>query len=162
MMAVGKSTIGRLLSKKLNLPFEDLDEKIKNKESLSIKDIFSFKGEDYFRKIEEIECLKIIQDTGKIIAFGGGTFMNETVRNKMKNTCFTIWLDLSPKKIFDRIKSNKDRPLLSNVKTIEEVDDIYLRRKKVYSLANYKIDCSSKTKEIIISEIENIYENIKN
>ena len=67
---------------------------IKNKESLSIKDIFSFKGEDYFRKIEEIECLKIIQDTGKIIAFGGGTFMNETVRNKMKNTCFSVEMGL--------------------------------------------------------------------
>tara|TARA_Y100000768_G_C23565312_1_gene490097 strand:+ start:80 stop:562 length:483 start_codon:yes stop_codon:yes gene_type:complete len=160
MMAVGKSTIGRLLSQKLAIPFEDLDDKIEKRESLSIKKLFDLKGESYFRKVEESECLKIINQNGKIIAFGGGTFMNQRIREEMKKSCFSIWLDLSPKKIFGRVTTNKERPLLINAKSINDVENIYLSRKKIYSLADYRLDCSSKNKEQIIKEIEKIYENI--
>ena len=61
MMGVGKSTIGRLLSKSLEKPFEDLDERVEMRESLKIYEIFDKKGEAYFRSIEESECLKIIK-----------------------------------------------------------------------------------------------------
>ena len=160
MMAVGKSTIGRLLSKKLAIPFEDLDKRIEKIESLSIKKIFEIKGENYFRKIEESECLKIINEKNKIIALGGGAFMNQRVRDEIKKSCFSVWLDLSPEKIFARIKANEERPLLKNAKSVNDVENIYLSRKKIYSLANYKLDCDSKSKEQILVEIEKVYENI--
>jgi len=160
MMAVGKSTIGRLLSKKLGIPFEDLDNRIEKRESLTIKEIFDSKGEEYFRKIEENEGLNIIKEEGKIIALGGGTFINQKVREGVKKTCFSVWLDLSPKEIFNRIKKNKGRPLLKNAKSIKDVENIYLNRKKIYALADYRLDCVSKNAENIVNEIEKIYENI--
>ena len=90
MMAVGKSTIGRLLSKKLGMPFEDLDTRIESRESLRISEIFNLKGEEYFRKIEENEGLNLIKEEGKIIALGGGTFINQKVREEVKKTCFSV------------------------------------------------------------------------
>ena len=159
-MAVGKSTIGRLLSKKLGIPFEDLDNRIEKRESLTIKEIFDSKGEEYFRKIEENEGLNIIKEEGKIIALGGGTFINQKVREGVKKTCFSVWLDLSPKEIFNRIKKNKGRPLLKNAKSIKDVENIYLNRKKIYALADYRLDCISKSTEEIVNKIKKIYENI--
>ncbi len=160
MMAVGKSTIGRLLSKKLGVPFEDLDTIIEARESLTIKKIFDLKGEKYFREIEENESLNMIKGKDKIIALGGGTFINQKVREETKKSCFSVWLDLSPEKIFARVKKNKERPLLINAKSIKDVENIYLNRKKIYALADYRLDCTSKDKEQIVSEIEKIYEGI--
>ena len=160
MMAVGKSTIGRLLSKKLGMPFEDLDSRIEKRDSLKIKEIFDSKGEEYFRKIEENEGLNLIKEEGKIIALGGGTFINQKVREEVKKTCFSVWLDLASKEIFNRIKKNKARPLLMNARSIQDVENIYLNRKKIYALADYRLDCVSKSAENIVNEIEKIYENI--
>ena len=160
MMGVGKTTIGNLLSKKLKIPFEDLDSKIETKESLTINEIFDLKGEKYFRKIEEEEGLKTLEIGGKIIALGGGTFINKNVREKVKRLSLSIWLDLSPQEIFKRINKNKGRPLLLNANSITGVENIYLNRKKIYALADYKLDCALKSKNEIVREIEKIYETI--
>ncbi len=160
MMGVGKSTIGRLLSKKLEMPFEDLDDRIEERESLTIKEIFDSKGEEYFRKVEENEGLNIIKEEEKIIALGGGTFINQKVREEIKKTCLSVWLDLPPEKIFDRIKRKKVRPLLMNAKSTKDVENIYLNRKKIYALADYRLDCASKSAEDLVNEVKKIYENI--
>ena len=118
------------------------------------------KGEPYFRNLEEAEILKIIKKKGRVIALGGGTFINQKVRKNIKKTCFSVWLDLPPEKIFSRVKKNKRRPLLSQAKSIKDVEKIYLNRKKIYALADYKIDCASKNKEDVANEIKKIYENI--
>ena len=159
-MGVGKSTVGRFMSKKLKMPFKDLDRQIEKLESLTIKEIFDLKGEPYFRNLEEAEILKIIKKKGRVIALGGGTFINRNVRKNIKKTCFSVWLDLSPEKIFSRVKKNKRRPLLINTKSIKDVENIYLNRKKIYALADYRLDCVSKSAENIVNEIEKIYENI--
>ena len=160
MMGVGKSTVGRFLSKKLGMPFEDLDSKIESVESITIKEIFDLKGERYFRKIEENEGLNLIKEEGKIIALGGGTFINQKIREKVKKSCFSVWLDLPPKEIFNRVKKNKGRPLLIGAKSTKDVENIYLNRKKIYALADYRLDCASKSAEDLVNEVKKIYENI--
>ena len=112
------------------------------------------------RKIEENEGLNLIKEECKIIALGGGTFINQKVREEVKKTCFSVWLDLASKEIFNRIKKNKARPLLMNARSIQDVENIYLNRKKIYALADYRLDCVSKSAENIVNEIEKIYENI--
>ena len=67
---------------------------------------------------------------------------------------------MAPDKIFERIKKNKNRPLLKNTDSIKDVENIYLNRKKIYALADYRLDCVSKSAENIVNEIEKIYENI--
>ena len=88
------------------------------------------KGEKYFRKIEEVEGLNIIKGDRKIIALGGGSFINQKIRNEIEKSSFSVWLDVAPEEIFNRIKKNKARPLLINAKSVEDVEKIYLNRKK--------------------------------
>ena len=160
MMGVGKSTIGRLLSKKLNIQFEDIDEIIERKLSLSIKEIFETKGEKFFREIEEKVSIKLLQKKRIIIALGGGAFLNNLIRKNLKKFSISIWLDLNPKYIFQRIKKNKRRPLLNQAKSEKDVEEIYKKRKAIYSLADFRINCNLKAKYAIVKEITKIYEDI--
>ena len=160
MMGVGKSTIGKSLSRRLNVRFEDIDAIIEKKNSLSIKEIFDKKGEEFFRKIEEEETLGCIKEQNLIIALGGGAFMNAKIREGVKKYCVSIWLDLDIKELFKRIRLNKRRPLLQSKSSEKDVEKLYEKRKKTYSFADYKIDCNSKAEDKIVEEILKIYENI--
>jgi len=160
MMGVGKSTIGQDLASKLDIQFKDVDKIIEEEVSLSIADIFEKKGEEFFRKIEEKETLNQIKEKNIILALGGGAFMNEKIRENIKKLSVSFWLDLEPKYLFQRINMNKRRPLLNSKSSEQDVKNLYEKRKKTYSLADYKIDCNLKTKDEIIKEILKIYENI--
>ena len=84
MMGVGKSTIGRNLAKKLNYNFVDIDKLIEIKEGTSINFIFKNKSENYFRKIECEITLKELKKNKSVISLGGGSFMNKSIRSKIR------------------------------------------------------------------------------
>ena len=94
MMGVGKSTLGKILSERLNLKFIDIDKDIEERENMSIRDIFEKKSEEYFRKVEKKESLKSLMQENSIIALGGGAFINKEIRNLAKKTSVTFWLNL--------------------------------------------------------------------
>ena len=160
MMGVGKSTIGKLLSKKMNMKFEDTDSLIEKKLSLSIKEIFKTEGEKFFRKIEEKETILLLKKENLILALGGGAFLNNKIRENIKKFSVSVWLDLSPKYIFQRTNKSDKRPLLNNIKSENDLNKLYEKRKDIYSKADYRIDCNFKTPNEIAIEIKNIYENI--
>ena len=160
MMGVGKSSVGEDLSRKLNTGFKDIDKIIETKLSLSITDIFEKKGEKFFREIEEKETLIHLKDENIVIALGGGAFMNEKIRENIKKFSASFWLDLNNKQVFQRISVNKKRPLLNNKSTEKDVEKLYEKRKDIYSLADYRINCNFKNKNEIVKEILKIYENI--
>ena len=83
MMGSGKSTIGFLLSKKINCSFLDVDKFIEKETNLKIHDIFQKKGENYFRDIEEKITLKLLKNKGKVISLGGGGFLNKNIRKEI-------------------------------------------------------------------------------
>ena len=83
MMAVGKSTIAKIVAKKLSLRFIDTDENIENNNAMKIKDIFEKKGEKFFRAEEEKEVLKCLKRENCIIALGGGAFLNKKIRDNI-------------------------------------------------------------------------------
>tara|TARA_B100002052_G_C15856527_1_gene587787 strand:- start:516 stop:1022 length:507 start_codon:yes stop_codon:yes gene_type:complete len=158
MMGSGKSTIGKSLSNSLSMEFIDTDDIIEKRLSLSISTIFETKGEDYFRSIEEEESLKLFKKKGLVIALGGGAFMNDKIRENIKKTTFSVWLDLNIDEIFKRVSMNKKRPLLHN-NSKESLQKLYDQRKKTYSLADYKINCNFKNKNEIVDQIKKLYEN---
>jgi shikimate kinase len=144
----------------LNIQFEDIDKIIERKLSLSIKQIFETKGEKFFREIEEKVSIELLQNKRIIIALGGGAFLNNPIRKNLKKFSISIWLDLNPKHIFQRIKKNKRRPLLNQAKSEKDVEEIYKKRKAIYSLADFRINCDLKAKYAIVKEITKIYEDI--
>tara|TARA_B100001540_G_scaffold311786_1_gene331784 strand:+ start:615 stop:1163 length:549 start_codon:yes stop_codon:yes gene_type:complete len=160
MMGSGKSTIGYLLSKKLNIKFVDIDRYIEKEVGLKITDIFHKKGENYFREIEEKISLQIMKINNQIIALGGGGFMNQKIRSGIMANHLSFWLNWSNFTLIKRLKTSKKRPLILNLSE-KEVKKIIYERSKIYSKANYKINCEKFSKNEIVKKIINIYNEHK-
>ena len=159
MMGVGKSTIGRLIAKRLKIKFIDVDKVIEKKEKKTIKRIFEDNGEKYFRKLEEKTTLKILKNNRSVIALGGGAFINKEIRQKVLTSCLSVWLKVDLDKLIKRYNKNDRRPLLDKKKLSTDVKRIYHSRKKIYSLANFKINCDNIDKIKIVQKILNFYES---
>ena len=158
MMAVGKSTIAKIVAKKLSLQFIDTDENIENNNAMKIKDIFEKRGEKFFRAEEEKEVLKCLKRENCIIALGGGAFLNNKIRNNILETAISIWLDVDIKTLAKRAKWNKKRPLLKKSNNYKMIKKIYQERKGIYKLANHKIKCDKMNKYDLTKKIISLYE----
>ena len=160
MMGVGKSTVGKQLSKKLGYKFIDMDNIIEKKENMSISKIFKIKGESYFRKIEENLTLQYLKDKKAVISLGGGAFLNLKIRKEVLKNGVSFWLNISIKSLLLRVSRSKKRPLIEgNYK--KKMTDISSKRKDIYKLANYKIDCDNLRKFEVVKKILKIYEKNK-
>ena len=157
MMGVGKSTIGRALAKKLKMNFIDIDKVIEKGESMTIDEIFKKKGENYFRNLEENTTLRELNKKESVIALGGGAFINHKIRSEILKTCVSFWLDLDLNIIKKRVETSKKRPLLKNGKLNETLKRLYSKRKEIYNLANYKIDCNKDNQNLILEKIISNY-----
>ena len=157
MMGSGKSTIGKLVSKKLNINFFDTDQKIEEKFGLKISKIFEEKGESFFRKIEEKITLETLKKKNIVIALGGGSFLNKKIREEILNNHLSIWLNWSNYTIIKRVKKNNKRPLASN-KSKTELISLIKSRSNIYSKALHKIDCDNLSKSELVNKVINFYE----
>jgi shikimate kinase len=162
MMGVGKSTIGKILAKKLEYKFIDVDKLIEQKEGLSINLIFKNKGETYFRKIESEIALRELKKQDSVIALGGGAFLNNLIRKNTKKLSTSFWLDVPLEELINRLSKSKQRPLLHKKNTSETVEKIYFDRKKIYNEADYRIKCRFLTSKEIINKILDLYEKSGN
>jgi shikimate kinase len=143
-MGSGKSTAGRRLASQLNWSFIDLDEIIEKMEGMKIPDIFSLKGEPYFRKLETKALKDLRSETDTVISTGGGTPCFGDNMDFMLNSGLTIYLKMTPAGLRRRlVRSSEGRPLLKN---IDRKDlRVYIagklaEREKWYSRAEITID----------------------
>jgi len=160
MMASGKSSIGSLVAKKLNLDFIDIDIEIEKELGKSISDIFKNNGENYFRKVEEKITLKKLRLNNTVISLGGGSFMNKDIQKEVLKNHWSFWLNWSNQLIINRIKNSKKRPLAYKA-TEHELIDLIEKRSNNYSKAKYEIKCDNLTKNDIVKKILKIYETYK-
>ncbi len=162
-MGSGKTTIGKQLAKSLNCCFKDLDQVIENEEQQPIAEIFSKKGEIYFRKKERkiLEAV-IVENSNIVIATGGGTpCFGDTIEfmNSLENT-ITIYLKATNEELTERLFDEKmKRPLISHIKTKELLNDFIRKhlfeRSYFYNQSKIKITTSSYSMEDLIEEIKN-------
>jgi len=157
MMGSGKSSIGNLVSKKLNLKFMDIDSLIEDEAGLSVSNIFEKKGESYFRNLEEKITLKALKTVGNVISLGGGGFINNKIRKEILNNHFSFWLNSDESILIKRIKDSKKRPLAFK-STEQEIKKLIKKRSTIYSKAQFKINCDKLTKAEIVKNIIKIYE----
>ena len=162
MMGVGKSTVGKILAKKLNYNFIDIDKIIESKESNSISSIFKNKGEVYFRKIENDITMNELKRSNSVISLGGGAFINNSIRQNTKKNSTSFWLDVPIEELIKRLKNNKLRPLIFNKNISETVKKIYFDRKKIYNEADFRIKCFALRSEEIAKRILVLYEKSGN
>ena len=153
----GKSSIGNLVSVKLNLKFFDIDNIIEKKAGMKISNIFKNKGENYFRNLEEKTTMKILKMSNNVISLGGGSFMNIKIRKEvLENNC-SFWLEWKDNTLRKRIKNNQKRPIAFN-STESELRVLITKRSKIYSKAQFRINCNNLTKTEIVNKILKIYE----
>ena len=157
MMGSGKSSIGLIVSKKLNIEFIDVDHEIEKKLNMKISKIFENDGEKYFRKIEEEMTLKILKNKKTVISLGGGGFLNNKIEKEILDKHISIWLNWDSKTLVNRIKKSKKRPVAFK-SSKNELLQLIKGRNLIYSNALYKIDCENLSKNEIVNNILKIYE----
>ena len=162
MMGAGKTTIGKILAKKLKYNFVDIDKLIEKKEGSSINLIFKNKNENYFRKIENEITLVELKKDNSVISLGGGAFLNNAIRKNAKKLSNSFWLDVPVEELVKRLKKSRQRPLLFKKNIKETIKKIYFERKRFYNEADYRIKCNSSRSEEIADKIFNLYEKSGN
>ena len=149
-MGSGKSIIGRDLSKIYNVDFVYNDIEIEKELGQPINIIFENHGEKYFRSIEEIICLKILNKNNCFISLGGGSILSLKIRDMIKKNSYSIYLKVKKEIILDRLKNSKKRPLINGVDKQSVIDKIYSERKKFYNDANFIVSNNIDKKDIVM------------
>ena len=143
------------------LKFIDTDSNIEKSCLMKISEIFTKKGEKFFRLEEKKEVLKSIKTSNSIIALGGGAFIDKTIRENILKNTISIWLDADLKVLKERTKWNNKRPLLNKENGQKEMGKLYEARKSIYKQAHHRINCSGLTKKNIAKKIISLYEKYK-
>tara|TARA_B100000575_G_scaffold270391_1_gene250851 strand:- start:2124 stop:2636 length:513 start_codon:yes stop_codon:yes gene_type:complete len=157
MMGSGKTSIGKLVSKKLKLNFFDTDEEIEKNLGMKISKVFQEQGESFFRNIEEKITLNILEKENIVISLGGGAFINKNIRDKILSNHLSFWLNWKAEVLIKRIKNSSKRPIAIH-STTNELSNLIKKRSNIYSKALYNINCNELTKSQVVNKIIQIYE----
>jgi shikimate kinase len=152
-MAVGKSAVGRALAKRLKLRFVDLDRVIEKSEQMKVKDIFSRKGEAYFRRLEKQTLAQVLEQENQIIATGGGVVMDEDNVKLLRERSLLVCLTASAEVLLKRAGPGAKRPLLKGGDRRERIEELLKQREKNYAQAHAAIDTSDLTIGKIVEKI---------
>ncbi|QJB68939.1 shikimate kinase [Parasphingorhabdus halotolerans] len=153
LMGVGKTTVGRRLAKKLDLPFVDADEEIEKAADLSIAEIFDRFGEDYFRDGERRVIARLMEEQKQVIATGGGAFMNEETRALILSNAVAIWLDADIDILVKRVARRDTRPLLKDGDPETILRNLAKTRNPIYAQAQLHITGNDSPHEITVNRI---------
>ncbi|MBN8828527.1 MAG: shikimate kinase [Sphingobacteriia bacterium] len=146
LMGSGKTTIGYRLALQLGLPFFDSDKEIEKSACCSISDIFYYAGEAYFRKIEHQTMKALLEKPeGKIIATGGGSYINPDVKNLINEKGLSIWINASLDVIVERVSRRNTRPLLEHGDKRQILQSLMEERYPVYAESHITISSDNKT-----------------
>ena len=152
MMGAGKSTIGRRLSARLRLPFLDADTEIEAAAGMSIPDIFETRGEPDFRDGEARVIARLLDSGPAVLATGGGAFMREETRNRIRDKAVSVWLKVDAEIIMKRVKRRADRPLLQTADPAATVGRLIEEREPVYQNADITVWSRDVPHEKIVDE----------
>jgi shikimate kinase len=153
MMGAGKSSIGRKLATRLNLPFVDADTEIERAAGMSIPDIFERHGEPSFRAGEARVIARLLDGGPQVLATGGGAFMNPETRTAIRAMGISVWLKAEYDVLIKRIKRRGDRPMLNTSDPAETLRQLLDERDPVYAEADVLVHSRDVPHETIIAEI---------
>jgi len=161
-MGAGKSTIGRLLAKTLNVDFYDSDREIEQRAGVSIPTIFEYEGEAGFRRRESDILADLTQLQGVVLATGGGAIMHEQNRIFLHQRGYVVYLQCSIDKQLERTCRDTSRPLLKTGNPRETLQALFLTREPYYrALADYRVDTGQYGNPMVIRLILRAYQRAK-
>jgi shikimate kinase len=154
MMGAGKSSIGRRLATRLNIPFVDADLEIEKQAGMSIADFFARHGEPDFRRGEARIIARLLDSGPQVLATGGGAVMNAETRAAIKAQGVSIWLTAEADVLMRRInKRRHERPMLQSVDPAARMRELLAEREPVYALSDLTVHSREVPHEAIVTEI---------
>jgi shikimate kinase len=159
MMGVGKSTVGRRLATRLGLGFVDADEEIEKAAGMTITEMFERYGESHFRDGERRVIARLIDGPPKVIATGGGAFMQDDTRALILAEALAIWLDADIDILVDRVSRREGRPLLKGKDPRAVLSELAAVRNPVYALAPIHIRSIAAPHEAAVDKIMKALDN---
>ena len=155
LMGAGKTTIGKLLAKKLKKTFYDTDHEIEKKLGVKVSVIFELEGEEGFRKRETQMINELTSKKDIILATGGGAVLSEENRRLLKERGKVIYLNAKPQHLAKRMAFDKDRPLLQKGNMLETLNNLYQERHPLYlGVSSFVVDTGQQKTQTIINKIE--------
>ena len=140
MMGAGKTSVGKRLAARLDVPFKDADHEIEAAAGLTVAEIFEKFGEPEFRDGERRVIARLLGDPPHILATGGGAYMDPATRAAMKERAFTIWLKAPVEMLLARVSKRQTRPLLNNADPKGTLERLLAQREPTYAEADYILE----------------------
>ncbi|NJM36261.1 MAG: shikimate kinase [Rhodomicrobium sp.] len=153
LMGAGKSAIGKRLATALDMPFADADQEIEKAAGKTITEIFEENGEAYFRDGERRVICRLLSDGGKVLATGGGAFMNAQTRERIADIGISVWLKADLDVLMSRVGRRDTRPLLRSADPRAVMERLIAERYPVYALADITVISRDVPHEVIVGEI---------
>jgi shikimate kinase len=166
MMGAGKTSIGKRLAARLDVPFRDADHEIEAAAGMTVSEIFARFGEPYFRDGERRVIARLLAGPPHVLATGGGAYMDETTRAAMRDACFTIWLRAPVELLLGRVRKRQGapdqksgqapgqtRPLLANGDLRATLEKLLAAREPFYAQADMILDCVDEPHSVQLDKI---------
>lgn len=153
LMGAGKSTVGRRLAGRLSLPFSDADREIEQAADRTIAEIFDSFGEAQFREGERRVIARLVEGAPKVIATGGGAFVDPRTRALLLERCTVIWLDSDPAMLAERVARRDHRPLLRGKEPLLYLRELAAERNPFYAQAHIALRSEDMPHEEMVDRI---------
>ncbi|TBW40467.1 shikimate kinase [Siculibacillus lacustris] len=153
MMGAGKTTVGRRVAARLDLPFADVDVEIERAAAQTIPEIFAEYGEAYFRDGERRVIGRLLGEGPQVLATGGGAFMNAETRAAIARCGVSVWIEAAPEVLFQRLRHKTNRPLLAGPDPEGAIRRLVEERYPVYALADLTVPSRDVSKDVVADEI---------
>jgi len=157
MMGAGKTSIGRRLGARLEVPFADADHEIEAAAGMAISEIFAKYGEPEFRRLERSVICRLLHDPPHVLATGGGAYMDEGTRTAMRRHAFTIWLKAPVDILLGRVRKrqgpDQTRPLLANDDMHGTLEKLLSLREPVYAMADMVLESADEPHAVLLDKI---------
>jgi len=179
-MAAGKTVVGRRLARSLGWSFVDLDAVIESGEGSAVREIFAVRGEGYFREREKAALAHVLEETGQVIALGGGAVVDPDNRARLKERSLLIWLKVSPGTVLHRTRGDEERPLLqqggkaahdgnavasgdgapsvspaaADAAKLGRIEELLAQREQIYAEADMTVDTDNLAVDQVVQRIQ--------
>lgn len=159
-MGSGKTSVGREIARRIGAPFEDIDERIEGAVGMTVGEIFASRGEPAFRALEKRAIRDAVAVPGRVVATGGGAFVDEENRKVLKEYAAVAFLDVSRESVAARLSEDASRPLLpggspglSDSERDLRIDELMRLRRPAYEMADFTVPTDGRTVEEVADSV---------